>query len=234
MKRIFFVTCLFFFIQYLQAQDRQTDSLKQLLFQVKEDTSLFKTLLLISFNTLYSYSDTAVLYAEKALLLAKELEEPKKESEALRVYGAALSVTGNYPLSIDYLLKGLHIEEKLKTHRITDVSYAKPLLQIFYYDLSEAYRDEGDYENALSYYNKSKMFPSNSADDLRESLMNLSIIYEKFNQLDSAILYGKKAYYVDIKMNGKGDRAPIYITLGNVYIRRKIIPFRYIITVLHN
>ena len=222
MKKVFFAIVLLFLVHSIHAQDKQTDSLKQLLSATKEDTSTFKILLLISFNNLFSYSDTALLYAQNAMLLANRLKEPPKEAEALFLCGTALSVTGNYPLAIDYLLKGLLIEEQLKVLRVTDVSFTVPLLKVFYYNLSESYNDQGDYEHALYYYNKGKAILTNNVDNaLMESSMRLSLIYEKSNQLDSASKYGKKAFDIDVKVNSRSERAPIYITLGNVNYKKK-------------
>src|SRR6476620_450223 len=106
MRKIFFLIT-FFIVYSVHAQNRQTDSLKALLSETKEDTSIFNVLRLISWNNLWTNSDTALIYAQKAMLLVNKLNEPQKEAEALLLYGWAWSVIGNYPLAIDYLLKGL-------------------------------------------------------------------------------------------------------------------------------
>src|SRR5438046_662206 len=155
MKKIFLLISFLLLVQCICAQNRQTDSLKKLISGAKDDTTSFNILTSVGLENLFSYPDTALVYSQDALLLAKKLKEPRKEAEALFLCGTALSVTGNYPLAIDYLLKGSHIEEQYKSLRITKVSFGGSLLKIFYYNLLEAYNDQGDYEHAIYYFNKS-------------------------------------------------------------------------------
>ena len=220
MRKVFYIIFNFLLFQS-QAQTKQFDSLKQLLSQPKEDTAAYNILRLISWNSMWSYSDTALSYAQRALLLANNLNDPPKESEALLLCGTAWSVIGNYPLAIEYLIKGIHIEEQFKTVRTSDV-WGIPVLQLFYYNISSCYRDLGDYDNALNYYEKSIKITSKNDDNiLMESFWHLSSIYEKFNHLDSALFYAKKAFDLDIKLHGKSKRSPIPITLGNIYYEKK-------------
>src|SRR6266498_696557 len=111
MKKVFIAIALLFFVQYTHAQSKRIDSLKQLLSQVKQDTSTFNILQVISWNCMYTYSDTALIYAQKALLVSKKLREPQLQADALLLCGHAYGVTGDNSNAIDYLLNGLHIEE---------------------------------------------------------------------------------------------------------------------------
>ena len=221
MKKKLFIIALFFLVYKVHAQDSQTDSLKKELAKTTEDTAIFNNLSLISWSILFSDSDTGLVYAQKALLLGKKLEDPHKEAEALLLCGTALSVMGNYPLSIDYLLKGLHIEEQFKSSSAINTYWGLSLFRLLCFNLSESYNDQGDYERALYYYNKGKPDQNASEDELMESFLRLSMIYEKASYLDAALLYGQKAFDLDIKMNGKSMRGYIPIILGNVYYKRK-------------
>ncbi|CAN5134482.1 hypothetical protein BH20BAC1_BH20BAC1_24130 [soil metagenome] len=223
MKAIFFIIVLHFFVFITQAQNKQIDSLKQSLSFTKEDTSVYNICLNIGWQCLFSYSDTARTYAEKALVLSKKLAEPNKEAEAFLLFGYVSSVTGDYVEAIDYLLKGLHIEEQRKSNRFNNAFYIPiPMLQMFYYVLSETYKDFGDYEHALYYLDKGKVFHrENDNDNLMESLMRRSQIFDKLNRLDSALIFAEKAYSLDTIDDGKSDRAPIYITLGGIYYKKK-------------
>ena len=170
-----------------QAQGKQVDSLKQLLAQSEEDTSAYNILRLLSWNIMFSYPDTALSYAQQALLLPNNLNDEPRKSEALLLCGTAWSVIGNYPLAINYLLKGVRIEEELKTIRTNDV-WIIPTLQLYYYNISDCYMDLGDYDNALNYYTKSVKVPyKNTDDNSMESFFHLSRIYEKFNHLANEI-----------------------------------------------
>ncbi len=145
MKKIFYVIVVQFFVLSMHAQNREIDSLKQFLRVTKEDTSVYNILLNIGWRCLFSYSDTARTYSQKALLLSKKLADPKKEAEAFLLCGYASSVTGDYAEAIDYLLKGLHIEEQLTSNRFNNAFYIPiPMLQLFYYALSETYKDYGN------------------------------------------------------------------------------------------
>jgi len=95
------------------------------------------------------------------------------------------------------------------------------VFQLFYYVISETYKDMGDFENALLYLRKGMVFKRiDERDNLMEGFARLSQIYERANQLDSAIFYGKKAFDLDIQLNGRSERTPIPISLGNAYSKK--------------
>ena len=221
MKRVHIFFAFLALVCHARAQTQQVDSLKQLLLQSKEDTTTYNIFRLISWNSMWSYSDTALLYSQKTLLLARQLKDPSKESEAFLLCGTACWVSGNFPLAIDYLVKGIHIEEGLNKVRTNDV-WNIPALQLLYYNTSECYIDLNDFEHAFYYYEKAVKVPYKSTDiNLMESFWHLSRIYEKFNYLDSSLLYAKKAFDLDIKMHGRSERGPIPIALGNIFYKKK-------------
>jgi len=222
MKKIFFILLLSLVSRDVYSQDKKIDSLKQLITGVNDDSSACNLFLSIGWNSLFSYSDTALRYAQRALVLSKALKDSKKESEAMLLNGYALLVTGDYPLALEFLLQGLHIEERIHPARMTEVFYAPiPVFQLFYYVISETYKDMGDFENALLYLRKGMVFKRiDERDNLMEGFARLSQIYERANQLDSAIFYGKKAFDLDIQLNGRSERTPIPISLGNAYSKK--------------
>jgi tetratricopeptide (TPR) repeat protein len=87
---------------------------------------------------------------------------------------------------------------------------------------NSAYIDQGNFQQAaFYYYRKEKAKPALFNNDNMEDLFLLSTIYEKSNQIDSALLYAEKAQDYDLIENGKRSRTPLYINLGNIYYKKK-------------
>ena len=129
--------------------------------------------------------DSALFYAQKNLILARKLNSLLLESRSLCRYGYILGLVGNYPQGINYILHGIKITESIKD------SIGMPGNYSF---LSEIYLDQGDFKQALNYTTKFKNLGLVYEPDLpREWPLRMAMLYAKFNQLDSALFYGKKA-----------------------------------------
>ena len=59
-----------------------------------------------------SKPDSARLYAEKGLTLARKIKYDKGEANCIRKLGVIMGETGNYPKSLELLLKALKICER--------------------------------------------------------------------------------------------------------------------------
>ena len=214
MKKIIVIVQFICFANFVPAQqNNQIDSLKQALLSSKDDLQRIVILDNLSSAYLWSIPDTAMMYAQQELLLAKKINSPKWEAWALQRYGGSLYVMGNYSLALDYSLQSLRFNEKQQdTARLINN----------YFGLSSIYSDIGDNEHALYYSYKGKRASEkfNNKIRLSESLMIIGSNYEQANQLDSALAFTQKAYELDSTDNGKLTLGYTPYVLGNIYYKK--------------
>ena len=209
MKKIFFICfVLLFGLGKTSAQFYNIDSLNQQLVYAREDTNKVFLLNLISYSYTWSYADTSKMYAEQALQLAQKLNYEPGIAVSQRQMSNALVTLGNYPLALDYAFKSLSWVEKHGS--ITAKSFANIII-------AGCYREQGDYNSSLLYCRKVLAMSDTitSTDFDHASIWSVvGSVYEKNNQLDSAILYTKKAYAL------QDDWSGILYVLGSAYSKK--------------
>jgi len=207
--RIFLLAIIFFLRgSFANAQLAFIDSLKHQLDIAKEDTNKLELLIRLSFNYTWSYADTSFMYAKQALELAQKLNSGPGIAFAQGQMSSALITLGNYPLALDYAFKALQWAEK--SGSASDQSYAN-------LGIAMCYREQGDYNSSLAYCRKALAIASTiqSADFDHATVLGVTAsVYEKNNQPDSAVAFGKKAY--ELHDLGSGLR---YV-LGSAYSKR--------------
>ena len=190
MKKGIIIIFLLFENSLAAAQGLDTDSLKNLLAKTKEDTT--RILLISSLcNELARYEpDSAIRLAKDGLKLARQIHYPKGEAVLTIALGIALTNVGDYANAIKWLSSNLAYADTTKDLRIKLGTYV---------ELSNAYKDQGDYEEALKYSTKRIRL---TEEYLRNSqgepcmfckgifLVHASIYLEK-EQLDSASILTK-------------------------------------------
>jgi tetratricopeptide (TPR) repeat protein len=177
------ITCSF-----CQGQTPDIDRWKHELLTADEDTN--KVILLDSLSGGYTFSsaDTAIMYAQQGLQLARKLNFKREEAYCLIDLGQALTTMGNYTGALDLIYQSIPI-----------VVEAKDTIGIInaYSALGLCYRDQGDFKKAISYLSEclklaelsqSKFWPVSAVLDV------MSSVYERNNQLDSALYCANAAY----------------------------------------
>jgi signal transduction histidine kinase len=214
MKNIIVFVQLICLADFVQAQqNNQIDNLKQALLSSKDDLKRIVILDSLGSAYLWSVPDTALLYAQQQLLLAKKINSQKWEARALGNYGGSLYVLGNYPLALDYSLQSLRLAEKLNdTSRLIYACFA----------LSSIYGDIGDNSHALYYSYKATRVSEkfNNKSWLPESLIITGGIYKQANQLDSALALTQRGYKLDSLYNGKHTLAYAPHVLGDINYKK--------------
>ena len=100
------------------AQNKETDSLKQVLSFAKADTSRVLMMSHLSFAFDATNQDSSLYYAHKALDLAREINYPKGEFEALRRLVNYHRTKGDTPKALFYGQKAMQIAEDIHDHTI--------------------------------------------------------------------------------------------------------------------
>src|SRR6266536_4548109 len=216
MKKIIFVyilTLLSFII--INAQNRSNfrglginvDSVKQKLASAKEDTAKVNLLFYLAGGYTFSYPDTAASYAAQGYQLAQKINYKSGEAHCLGALCLNLTSLGNFPAALNFGFQSLSIFENL--HDTTSLIWTN-------IQLMNCYRQQEDYEEALIFGYKAKSLFRLSHPDSNQISVALSVIgsvYEKINQLDSALYYAQKAYTWDKGWSG------LFQTLGEIYAK---------------
>lgn len=154
-------------------------------------------------------SDTALLFSEKALVMAEA--DPKKHYNYLKtIYndlGLLYNHKWNYPLALSYFFKAIDVSEKAND---TDG------LSSTYNNLGNLYSDLGDYTKGLMYYRKVlEIRPSSYA------MANIGILYSDIENFDSSLYYIKKSIVLDKQKNDKAGLSSSYTVVGNLFKKFK-------------
>ncbi|HEX6181071.1 MAG TPA: ATP-binding protein [Chitinophagaceae bacterium] len=169
-----------------QSQDN-TDSLKKVLHEQKEDTNKVKLLYTLSFSyTAGSYADTALAYAQRALDLAEKLNYEPGIFWSEITLGESFALLGNYPLSLEYNFKALALAKKLNDP--LKLCFGNGGLAACYY-----YMD--DYRTSIQYAREVlKLMESLNGGDMYWMWIQMSKAFHSMGQADSAVQYAKMAH----------------------------------------
>jgi len=212
-KKILFLWLLLLFslTKIIAQTPYNTDSLKKKLATAKEDTAKVNLLFNLAVSYTLSYPDTAASYAEQGLRLAQKIDYKSGEAHCLGALCLTLTFLGNFPRALDFGFKALTLFENL--HDTLE-------LIVTNLQLMNCYRQQEDYEEALVYgYNAKKLFKlSHKLSQLDSNVISLVLgvigsIYEKTNQLDSALYYEQQAYAWNKGWNG------VFKNLGEIYFK---------------
>jgi len=165
------------------------DSLKEVLSRSKEDTNKVNLYADLSFKYQWSYPDSALSYSLPGLQLARKLHFEKGEIDVLLTMGEALAMKGNYSKALEIKLEALQIAEKLNSYKNIENSFIG-IGGVYYYS--------GDYLKALYYFQKQQAGKYIFADDPELILVFIGETYFHLNKLDSALIYIRKAYDLDV------------------------------------
>jgi signal transduction histidine kinase len=190
-------------------QNSFIDSVKSTLQTQKDNTNKVRSLYKISIFYAGSYPDSGLLYAQKALDLAEKLHFENGIYYAEVCLANSLATLGNYPLAIEFGLKGLSLAKKTGSH--LEIIWANGSLADCYFYL-------GDFATSLQYdLEIKKIAETYYPDSLAFICRDLSRLFNVMNQPDSALLYAKKSYE-GLKSWHYLERAfVIFTTMGDAF-----------------
>ncbi|MFI5187500.1 MAG: tetratricopeptide repeat protein [Chitinophagales bacterium] len=195
-----------------QYNSHRLDSLKYALITSGNDTS--KIMVLNALADIYQDAnpDSSIYFANDILRLAQQYNSSKWTINGYAWMGKASMVKGNYPLALEIQLKRLKIAES-----INDLASMAGV----YNSVGNIYKEQQDYENAISNYKQCKTlaWKINDMADSVYALMNLGFVYEKTNQLDSALFFEQQAYQLAIRFNAVSEFGYILYDLANIHTK---------------
>jgi two-component system NtrC family sensor kinase len=212
MKIVITILLLLLNIKLAHSQTPQMDSLKrQLLSNTVPDTQRVLLLANLAAQTAYVRPDTAIIYAQQGVNLAKKSGFVMGEMYCKKAMGEAMWTAGEYAIANELLLQVLNYAKSLKdTH-----------WQIIMYTiLSANSRDQENYEEALKY-----SFKAIEVTKARKQLstqeewglcyLEAGADYEEMDELDSALYYLQRVNFDD----NSGYAGFKFLMMGRAYAK---------------
>jgi signal transduction histidine kinase/tetratricopeptide (TPR) repeat protein len=196
----------------ISAQDKKTDSLRQVLSTVKEDTGKVLLMADIATSFLYSIPDTALFIAQQGLQLADKIDFKKGQILCLRLTGNVFQNTGNYPRALKVYLQAFKIAEEINDDQ-TMGRILSSLADVYFY--------EGDFKRSIDYSHRTIAMDrkNNNRLGLSRACQNLGDTYEKTNQLDSALFYTRTGFQIAVERGDKSGMGIGRSNLGNIFLK---------------
>ena len=139
MKTLPLITLFLFFCVETSAQEKNVDSLRRIIYQHKGDTSEVNALNYLAFHV--KHQDSALVFIQRALELAKKIKYKKGEADGLIIRSIIINLK-DLSEAIQEAIDALNIYTKI--NYTLGMTTAHGALQAWY-------RDMGDYRNALSH-----------------------------------------------------------------------------------
>jgi tetratricopeptide (TPR) repeat protein len=210
-KMALLVAVILLQINPVDAQLSPVDSLKLLLKTERQDTARVLLLNKLSYQYYNNSTDTALIFAQDALALAREIGFTKGEAISLMRLGGALSATGNFSKALELHLEALKKAEAIKNETIAVIVMT---------NIGSNYSGMGNYREGINYMLKA-LDLSRQMDNKTTVLYNLANLgdsYEKLDILDSARLYTMQAFDLSIQPpQYEESTATTLNNLGNIY-----------------
>jgi serine phosphatase RsbU (regulator of sigma subunit) len=216
MKRflVILIPIILLWVQSSRAQSRL------LLPGMADDSTKTNRMLAMAEQLKTRYPDSAMIYAEDALRLSKEIGYKEGEGKALLTIGIVNNDLGNFSRAIDVLLESVRISREIKDKHTEGRAYN---------NLGNCYALQANYSKALEYYKLALIIAQemNDRTAVAKTLNNMGNVYYYTESIkDSSDFSGTLDYYtraleIQESMN---DTDGIVTTLDNislVYIEQK-------------
>jgi signal transduction histidine kinase len=182
MKQILLVCILLLIINSIQAQRKMIDSLKA---RNTQQTELsWNSQIAIAY--LYVSPDSAIIYGNKALLIAEQKKSDKEIADVLTTIGVAYDYINKQAIALDYFLKALSISENLNDkYAIADANYY----------IADLFNGLQELKTARQYYYRAlKIYESlDKRIDVASIYSSLGNNYYKAKLFDSSTYYNTMA-----------------------------------------
>jgi len=159
----------------------KTDSLRSVLMNAEGEERI-NILHSLIFETWLNYPDSALKYAEQALILSRKVEDTKNISKSLRLLGGTYNYKGEFEYSLEYNIQALEIATQIND---------SILIHNALNNIGFVYISLGNYQNALEYLMRSYQLKQKLGVvyGLEHTLNNIGLVYAQAHMLDSAIHY---------------------------------------------
>lgn len=200
------VIVLLFAMRPAAAQERKTDSLQKVLKSLGNDTSRVNTLIALCWEERIATPETAIQYAEQAVILAKELGFVNGEARARNNIGVVYHLMGTLDKALSQYAVARTLYESAKNQRA---------LAGVLSNMASVFQAKGMYTEALEYYSRSINAAIISEDQQRIAIAlgSIGIIYYDRGYYAKALDYYLQSLRIREQLN---DRQGMAYALGNI------------------
>lgn len=215
-KHIVFILLFFTSFSYSQAQTVVADSLIDALRRANNERVKLLIANRLSIVLRKNFPQESFKYAKQATELARKTDNPYQLCIAYQNLAAVYYIFGDYSKGLEYALEGLRIAEDKKYDTLAIGLLDKVALFNFHLGAHDAnYR-----KKVLGYRLKAIALSEklNANKELTQLYLHLADFYRKGKQLDSALLYVNKAFFLAQKLENINDKGLALMTKGQIYI----------------
>ena len=210
--------CIFFLISLIyfssKAQISPIDSLKNVLENSDKDTNKVKTYLELAKNYTRISTDTAVLYANSAILLGRETGFYTGVANSYRQIGIIHYMKGEYENAIDNFTLSLKTWEEAGDN--SGIARARINIGIIYFNI-------GQYDKALENYMISSkiLLQINDIDGVARAYNNIANLYNYQGNLPLALEYSFKSLKIHEELKNENEISSTLNNIGSIYESQK-------------
>lgn len=194
----------------LTAQNRELDSLRNVLAISKVDSLLFDANRLMAMNLWETHPDSAIFFGYEALEIAKKIKDDSKIAMGLQAIGVAYDYKDNLDSCLFFLNEGLAVYKKAGNDE-----GASHILS----DIAIAYYFRGNYELALRNHFTALQFREKSGNKrfIAISYNNIGLVYRSRKEYGNAALYYQKS--LKIKRDTQDEQGVLnsLINIGSAF-----------------
>jgi len=204
--------CFFQFIFF--GQDKEIDSMLNILQTKAHDTIKIKTLIQLS-NTYTNFNpDSAIIFANQALVLCEKADRSQEKGSAYNCLGNSYADLSEYDKALEYHLRSLKIREDLGNKRGMAGSFN---------NIGMIYRSKGDNNKALEYYFKALKINEEIDNKawIAINYHNIAAVYGDFGQKEKEVEFLLKSMKIREEINDRYNLAASYHNVGNFYANGK-------------
>jgi two-component system, NtrC family, sensor kinase len=216
MKKYYFSLLLFILILSAVVGQASAQDISK---QNQKDSNQVMRLIKIAGNYFFLRPDSSIIFAKKALSLARQLNFVRGEGVALNSLGEASRIVGDFPQALEALFNALRISRDIKNQELEANSLTF---------IGIAYTQLGEYRQGLNYFFLAKKI--NETLSLRPmsiyGLANIGRAYERMHILDSALFFQQQAFQLQTRIyspsiSKRPLQSAILIGLGDIQAQLK-------------
>jgi two-component system NtrC family sensor kinase len=199
----------------IHANQKSIDSLIRILPSLPQDTNRVINLHLLARMTTMNNAIQAAKYAQEGYILAQKLDFKKGEILCMQAQVWFSMGTSDWVKGTELCYKGINLSEKYQ-----------PLEALFFYCMMALMLEQqNEITKPLEWILKSKNHPLFARASVEKvqwiTLLRLSSLYAKLNQLDSAFYYAQKSYHLGMNHNMGGHPGWSLTNMGKVEGERR-------------
>lgn len=221
----FLIFILLFFTLFCELSSEKEgraliDSLRSELDDIKKDTNAVNLFTELSVNYYIMDTDSGLIYANKALELAKEIDWKIGIAKARNSLATNYWAKNKLPEAMENYIEMLNISEQINYQRGISVGLS---------NLAMIYSDLEQYDKALVYYHKAVKMEKelNNQSSLARNYGNIGIVYQRCGNNDSALYYHLKSLEIHEKLDVKMPISINYLNIGSIYIEDSVYAKAY-------